>query len=109
MDNGYAIFTNCRIPRTNMLMRYSQVTRDGRYTKPPHDKLVYGGMTYARINIIESSAHSLSRAVTIAIRYCAVRRQGSASQVKAGLSEPPVLDYPSVQYRLFPLLAATYA
>lgn len=32
-DNGYAKFTNYRIPRTNMLMKYSQVSKNGEYTR----------------------------------------------------------------------------
>lgn len=28
IDNGWIQFTNVRIPRTNMLMRYTKVTRE---------------------------------------------------------------------------------
>lgn len=97
------MFRNYRIPRENMLMRHSQVTRDGKYYKPMHDKLVYGGMTVVRVNLVESAANALSRAATIAVRYSAVRRQGG------GTPEQQILDYPTVQYRLFPLLAHAYA
>jgi len=31
-DNGYVIFNNVRIPRTNMLMRYVNVDKDGKVT-----------------------------------------------------------------------------
>jgi hypothetical protein len=48
-DNGYAIFNQVRIPRTNLLMRHSQVSRDGTYTAVPlREKLVYGGMLNGR-------------------------------------------------------------
>jgi alkylation response protein AidB-like acyl-CoA dehydrogenase len=31
-DNGYAIFTNVRIPRRNMLMKYHVVSKEGVYS-----------------------------------------------------------------------------
>lgn len=51
----------------------------------------------------------LARATTIAIRYCAVRRQFRPRGKDAALDETAVLDYPTVQIRLFPLLATTFA
>lgn len=47
--------------------------------------------------------------MTIAIRYCAVRRQFVDRDDPTPHTETQVLDYSMVQYRLFPLLAATYA
>lgn len=34
-----ARFNKYRIPRENMLMRFSKVSKDGVYTKPPHAKV----------------------------------------------------------------------
>ncbi|KAI9597306.1 peroxisomal acyl-coenzyme A oxidase 1-like protein [Syncephalis fuscata] len=107
MDNGFMMFNHYRVPRENMLMRYSKVSRDGVYTKPIHNKLAYGAMTYVRVELVENSAVTLSRACTIATRYLAVRRQGP---VKApGQLEPQTLDHLMVQYRVFPRVAQTYA
>ena len=50
----------------------------------------------------------LARAVTIAIRYCSIRRQFRDKENPQPL-ENAVLDYPTVQIRLLPLLATTYA
>ncbi|KAG0238660.1 Acyl-coenzyme A oxidase (Acyl-CoA oxidase) [Actinomortierella wolfii] len=107
MDNGYARFDNVRIPRENMLMRFSKVSREGVYSKPPHPKLAYGGMTAVRSSLINHSALSMARGATIATRYCAVRRQGNV-QLSTGL-ETQVLDYPSVQYRVLPLISHAFA
>lgn len=90
-----------------MLMRFSQVSRDGVYSKPIHAKLAYGGMTAVRTTLINHSALSMARAVTIATRYCAVRRQGNVNL--ATDLETQVLDYPSVQYRILPLLSHAFA
>lgn len=34
-----ARFNKYRIPRENMLMRFSKVSKEGVYTKPPHSKV----------------------------------------------------------------------
>lgn len=52
----------------------------------------------------------LARSTTIAIRYCCVRRQfREKGKVQDPDVESPVLDYPTVQIRLFPLLATAFA
>ncbi|CAH1248086.1 ACOX1 [Branchiostoma lanceolatum] len=105
-DNGFLRFDNVRIPRDNMLMKYSRVEPDGTYVKPPSSKLAYGTMVRVRSMIVGEASESLSKAVTIAIRYSCVRRQ---SEMKPGHPEPQVLDYVTQQYKLFPFLAAAYA
>lgn len=50
----------------------------------------------------------LARAVTISIRYCSIRRQFHNKESGSPV-ETAVLDYPTVQIRLLPLLATTYA
>ncbi|RUP43193.1 acyl-CoA dehydrogenase/oxidase C-terminal [Jimgerdemannia flammicorona] len=111
IDNGFALFTNYRVPRDHMLMRYASVSRRGVYQTPLHDKLVYATLTKVRVDLVEQSAVSLSRAVTIAIRYSAVRRQGAgmAAGGRRLAIEKQILDYTSVQYRLLPLLVQTWA
>ncbi|KAI8497361.1 Peroxisomal acyl-coenzyme A oxidase 1 [Branchiostoma belcheri] len=106
MDNGFLALNNVRIPRENMLMKYSRVEPDGTYVKPPSTKLTYGTMVLVRASIVMSSSRVLARAVTIATRYSCVRRQ---SEMKPGHPEPQVLDYVTQQYKLFPNLAAAYA
>lgn len=45
---GFLRLHHARIPRENMLMRYATVAPDGAYSRPPHDKLVYGTMIFVR-------------------------------------------------------------
>ena len=52
-----------------------QVAADGTYVKPPVDKIAYGSMVMIRAGLVSTMAYSLSKAVTIAIRYSVVRRQ----------------------------------
>lgn len=51
------------------------VLQDGKYVKPLHSKLSYGVMVQTRVGIVFSVSKELSRALTIATRYSAVRRQ----------------------------------
>lgn len=51
---------------------------------------------------------ALARAVTISIRYCSIRRQ-FRDRSSGSDQEMAVIDYPSVQIRLLPLLATAYA
>ncbi|KAF9897129.1 acyl-coenzyme A oxidase, partial [Lobosporangium transversale] len=114
MDNGFARFNKYRIPRENMLMRFSKVSRDGVFTKPPHDKLSYGSMVLLRSVLIRQMALYLSRATTISTRYLTVRRQfnnptsRNDAELNPGL-ETQVINYPMVQNRLFPMIAQAYA
>ncbi|KAF9306531.1 acyl-coenzyme A oxidase [Mortierella antarctica] len=114
MDNGFARFNKYRIPRDNMLMRFSKVSKDGVYTKPPHAKLAYGSMVLLRSVLIRQMALYLSRATTVTTRYLTVRRQfnnptsRNDSDLNPGL-ETQVINYPMVQNRLFPMIAQSYA
>uniref|UniRef100_A0A0R3RU48 Acyl-coenzyme A oxidase n=1 Tax=Elaeophora elaphi TaxID=1147741 RepID=A0A0R3RU48_9BILA len=105
IDNGFLIFNNYRIPRKNMFMRYSQVLSNGEYIAPKHSKLRYGTMVFVRSLMVRDQAMQLAAAVTIAIRYSAVRRQG---EWKPGLKEVQILDYRTQQYRIFPYLAQSF-
>ncbi|KNC56449.1 peroxisomal acyl-coenzyme A oxidase 1 [Thecamonas trahens ATCC 50062] len=106
-DNGYLAFDSVRIPRNQLLARYATVARDGTYTKPPHEKIGYGTMIRIRSMIVAGASDALARACTIAIRYSAVRRQGTTRGRDGG--EMVVLDYTMQQHRLLILLATAYA
>ncbi|VDN25918.1 unnamed protein product [Gongylonema pulchrum] len=98
-DNGFLIFNNYRIPRTNMLMRHSKISSSGDYVAPEHSKLGYSTMVFVRSIMIRDQALQLAAAVTIAIRYSAVRRQG---ELKSAAKEAQILDYRTQQYRILP-------
>ncbi|XP_076086373.1 peroxisomal acyl-coenzyme A oxidase 1-like [Mytilus galloprovincialis] len=106
VDNGFMKFNKYRIPRMNMLMRYAKVLENGDYIKPKNAKLTYGAMVMVRVWIVMDAFRALSRATVIAVRYSAVRRQ---SELRPGGEEAQVMDYQTQQYKLFPLLATSYA
>ena len=110
MDNGYMLFNQFRIPHSAFLSRYSKVDSEtGVYTKPPNTAVAYGSMTYIRARIIMHSRLVLARAVTVAVRYLSIRRQFRDRDGKEEGTEMAVLDYPTVQIRILPLLATTFA
>ncbi|KAJ5749252.1 uncharacterized protein N7511_010948 [Penicillium nucicola] len=110
MDNAYMLFDRFRIPHSALLSRYSSVNPDtGLYTKPAQPALVYGSLTYVRANIVQHARLVLARAVTVAIRYTTVRRQFQDRDGDKRGPELSVLDYPTVQIRILPLLATTFA
>lgn len=61
LDNGWARFDHVRIPRSHMLSRFAQVTEEGQYVRPPHDKLSYGGMIFIRAQMIGSLSWRLAK------------------------------------------------
>ncbi|KAI3633696.1 hypothetical protein MIR68_008643 [Amoeboaphelidium protococcarum] len=132
IDNGWIQFTNVRIPRTYMLMKYTKVSREGIVKEPPLNQLAYGALIQGRVSMVIDSANVSKKALTIAIRYAAVRRQFSSAtssdseQSSSSSPSPPdnqsgtnqpaefnvetqLLDYTIHQHRLLPLLAQAYA
>ncbi|VVC95917.1 unnamed protein product [Leptidea sinapis] len=106
VDNGYLGLDNVRIPRSHMLMKHAQVLEDGTYVKSKNSKLNYGAMMFVRTVIVRDTANFLSRAVTIAVRFSAVRRQ---CQLKSGEPECQILDYFTQQHKLFIAIATCHA
>jgi acyl-CoA oxidase len=74
-DNGYVRFNYVRIPRENMLMRYSKVTKNGEFTKAMNEKIGYATMMQVRTSILRSAYAAFSAGITIALRYSLTRTQ----------------------------------
>ncbi|KAJ9602127.1 hypothetical protein H2200_013487 [Cladophialophora chaetospira] len=109
MDNGFLLFKGVKIPHSHMLARFSGIDpKTNKYVRPSSPSLIYGTLTYIRSSIVLQAGSTLARGVTIATRYCAVRRQFQDRDVNEP-GENQVLNYTMVQIRLLPLLAATYA
>ncbi|KAK4549620.1 hypothetical protein LTR36_004921 [Oleoguttula mirabilis] len=111
MDNGFLLFNNFKVPHISMLARFSSVDpKTNKYSRPSSPSLIYGTLTWVRSTIVMQAGGVLARGVTIATRYCAVRRQfqdRDAPEWEKG--ENQVLNYTTVQIRLLPLLATTFA
>lgn len=107
MDNGYMRFTQFRTPRKTLLMKNVEVSRDGeyKYLNPAAKVLARGTMSLVRVFLVDLAIHNLSRALTIAIRYSFIRRQGTS---RSGKEEPRIADYKSIQLRTLPYLAQVF-
>ena len=109
VDNGALRFTGVRVPRANLLDRFAQVGPGGSYSssRSPSGRFAatLGELTGGRVGLAGASVSVLKGAVTIAIRYAATRTQFGPP----GGPEVAVLDYPSQQGKLVPLLATSYA
>ncbi|KAI9184341.1 fatty-acyl coenzyme A oxidase [Blastocladiella emersonii ATCC 22665] len=106
IDNGYIQFTNVRIPRSYMLMKYSKVLRDGTVVDPPMAQLAYGALIQGRVAMVVDSGNTAKKALTIATRYAAIRRQFASP---GAADETKLLDYTIHQHRILTLLAQTMA
>ncbi|XP_028062834.1 acyl-coenzyme A oxidase 3, peroxisomal-like [Camellia sinensis] len=111
VDNGRIWFDNVRIPRENLLNSVADVSPDGQYLSAIKDRdqrvaAFLAPLTSGRVTIAVSAVYTSKVSLAIAIRYALTRRAFSV-----GPNEPEVLllDYPSHQRRLLPLLAKTYA
>lgn len=111
VDNGRIWFDNVRIPRENLLNSVADVSPDGKYLsaiKDPDQRFAafLAPLTSGRVTIAASAVYSAKISLAIAIRYALTRR---AFSITANGPELLLLDYPSHQRRLLPLLAKTYA
>lgn len=93
-------------------MKFAKVDRNGTYSPPVHSKLSYGSMVKLRAGMVPEAGWKLGNAVTIAVRYCTVRRQFQPAAVDKADAKPAleaqVISYSGVQHRLFPLIALAY-
>lgn len=105
-NNGYLKMNNVRVPRTNMLMKLSEVLPNGNYIKRENPILTYFTMMFVRTTILKQASLYMAKIATIAIRYSAVRRQ-SPINFKQSSQEVQIIDYVTQQYKLFPNLAAS--
>ncbi|QZY29400.1 acyl-CoA dehydrogenase [Nocardioides coralli] len=111
VDNGRIWFDGVRIPRTNLLNQFADVTPEGRYESPienPNRRFftMLGTLVQGRVCVGGAGINAAKVALAVAVRYGVTRRQFNATSEE---TEELLLDYGMHQRRLFPLLARTYA
>jgi|LauGreDrversion4_2_1035121.scaffolds.fasta_scaffold235380_2 acyl-CoA oxidase len=74
-----------------MLMGLAEVEQDGTFSIKSDVKVLYSTMVLIRTMIVCDTNHFLFQALTIAIRYAAVRRQFST--IHGSKLERKILDY----------------
>lgn len=109
IDNGFVLFHNYRASYDSLLDKLSNITPEGKFKSSikNHDKrfsAMLGGLIRGRMAVVWGSEINLRNAMTVAIRYSAVRKQFGSE----GKSESPILDYQLQRYRLIPYLAKLF-
>eukprot|EP00058_Branchiostoma_floridae_P016915 XP_002602403.1 hypothetical protein BRAFLDRAFT_274976 [Branchiostoma floridae] len=105
-DNGFLRFDNVRIPRDNMLMKYSRVMSFFCYLKTVLTPTTESVFLYLHMYSVETAPRPGRPS-------CAIDEASVGGPTWGVLQnrqpEPQVLDYVTQQYKLFPYLAAAYA
>jgi len=100
LDNGWIQFSQVRIPREQMLMRWAKVEIDGSFTAPADSAISYASLVGERVTLLEATVDDVTPALVIAIRYGAIRKQGPTLCI---------LDYQAHYCRLIPPIAVMFA
>ncbi len=111
VDNGRIWFDQVRVPRENLLNRFGDVDENGEYSSPIENPsrrffTMLGTLVGGRVCVPRAGLSGAKTGLNIAINYALKRRQFGKD---FNTPEVLILDYPSHQRRLMPLLAKAYA
>ena len=111
VDNARIWFDQVRVPRAALLDRFGRVEADGAYVSEIASDgarffVMISALVGGRISIAAAGLSAAKSGLTIAVRYAVRRRQ---FRVPGAPAESALLEYPTHQRRLLPLLAGTYA
>lgn len=110
VDNGKIWFNQVSVPKENLLNKYGTILANGTYNsdiKNPNKRFftMLGTLVGGRICVARAGLGGAKYALAVAIKHALKRRQFNDS-VK--IQEDLLMDYPSHQLRLTPLLASAY-
>ncbi len=110
VDNGKIWFNQVAVPRENLLNKYGEINDDGSYhseIKNPNKRFftMLGTLVGGRICVARAGLGGAKLALTVAIKHALKRRQFNDS-IK--VQEDLLMDYPTHQLRLTPLIASSY-
>lgn len=111
VDNGWIWFDQVRVSRENLLNRFGDIDENGKYSSPiesPSRRFftMLGTLVGGRVCVPRAGLSAAKTSLAVAIKYALKRRQFAP---KDNEPETLLLDYPTHQRRLMPLLAKSYA
>jgi acyl-CoA oxidase len=111
VDNGRIWFNQVEVPVKNLLNKHGGIDENGNYyssiDKPSKRFFtMLGALVGGRVSVAAGANSAAKKALNIAINYALKRRQFTSIDENI---ETLILDYPTHQERLFPLLAKSYA
>ncbi|AZQ59099.1 acyl-CoA oxidase [Maribacter sp. MJ134] len=110
VDNGKIWFHQVSVPRENLLNKYGDINSEGIYTSDiqnPNKRFftMLGTLVGGRICVARAGLGGAKMALAVAIKHALKRRQFNDS-IK--IQEDLLMDYPTHQLRLTPLVASAY-
>lgn len=110
VDNGKIWFNQVAVPRENLLNKYGDIKDDGSYSseiKNPNKRFftMLGTLVGGRICVARAGLGGAKMALAVATKHALKRRQFNDS-IK--VQEDLLMDYPTHQLRLTPLVASAY-
>ena len=111
VDNGRLWFDQVKVPLENLLNKYGGIDENGDYQSSIEKEskrffIMLGALVGGRVSLALASNTAAKKSLDIAVRYALKRRQFSNLNEE---QETLILDYPTHQWRLFPLIAKSYA
>ncbi len=111
VDNGRIWFNQVEVPVKNLLNKHGGIDENGIYfssIEKPSKRFftMLGALVGGRVSVAAGANSAAKKALNIAMNYALKRRQFTSIDENI---ETLILDYPTHQERLFPLLAKSYA
>lgn len=111
VDNGRIWFDQVKVPVENLLNKYGGVNDQGDYYSSIEKEskrffTMLGALVGGRVSVAMASNTAAKKSLDIAVKYALKRRQFATLSEE---QETLIMDYPTHQWRLFPLIAKSYA
>ena len=90
-DNGWLTFDKVRIPRDQLLQKFTSVDREGNFSVEGDIRVLYASMLITRTQMVRAASLMASIGLTIGLRYSAVRRQ--FRNISGQKEEVQLIDY----------------
>ena len=106
-DNGYMKFDHHRIPRSAILSKYVNVSKEGIIQLNGDPRVAYATMVWIRVTLLEFNWQVLLKNADAVMRYTLMRSQFKS--ISNSDEERKVIDYQATQTQMVPYVAFGFA